>query len=230
MIIDDDVSFTLELNMLFDKYDFCSVEVANTYNDGISMLRKIKWDLALIDISIEHADTGFILSKYAHENNIPFIVMTSYKEQAKLDMVKDCVPLAFFTKPIDRLSLDYVLFSKLIKPQEKETLPASAFPNKLFIKNKSIIDVVDFQDIEVLEVEGNYVIVHSTQKKIVYRSSLKTLIANLQGNVFIRIHRNFLVNKFFIKNYDIENKLLTLINDKQYKVSRNYRRNLKGIF
>ena len=82
---------------------------------------------------------------------------------------------------------------------------------------------IHYSDILYLEGSKNYTIIHLQSGKV--KISPRTLLFHVNNSVddsFIRIHRAFCVNKFFIKQYDpkLSPEFLLLEGDIQLAVSR----------
>ena len=76
-----------------------------------------------------------------------------------------------------------------------------------------------------LVAEGNYTELITTKKKYVLRKSLKSIEKELP-DVFIRTHRNYIVNTQFIEKVNAE---IILNNDARIPVSRTYREALTKV-
>lgn len=228
LIVEDDVSFALELQIFFEKHNPCKLTVANSFRQGSEYLQSNKWELVMLDLTLEGVETGDVLAKQAHDLKIPFIVVTAHKELEKLEKIKKLKPLGYFTKPLDKLSLEYLLFNNF-SADHRGPLENHQKQDSFLIKIKSKWETVHFNDALYFQVKGNYVEIHMKDRIITYRSSLASLINQINGSQFIRLHRNYFVNKKYITGYDLHKKLIDLGDTIKLPVSRNYRRNLKGV-
>ena len=93
-------------------------------------------------------------------------------------------------------------------------------PTYLFVRSEKRIEKVELKDILYIESFGNYVNIHTGQKKIVAYLTLKGLESQLPAQEFIKIHQSFLVSFSHISA--IEGNQV-FINNKSLPVSRNYR-------
>ena len=85
------------------------------------------------------------------------------------------------------------------------------------------IQKIEYSDILYLEGSSNYTIIHLQDGRV--KISPRTLLFHVNNSVdnsFIRIHRAFCVNKFFIKAYDpkLNPEFLLLEGNIQLSVSR----------
>ncbi len=116
--------------------------------------------------------------------------------------------------------LDVVLYSFPsipIFPQK-----TNAFKS-IMIQEKQKGTVYSFSDVLYLEANGNYTYVHVSGrgKPALKTAGLKQLEEKLPKDIFIRIHKSILVNKFHIENYDYtkDNSTITLDNGKSLPVA-----------
>ena len=63
------------------------------------------------------------------------------------------------------------------------------------IKSTGKITFVDVADIEWVEADGDYLRLHTSDKSILYRSTLAALERRLDPQVFVRVHRSALVRQ-----------------------------------
>lgn len=101
-------------------------------------------------------------------------------------------------------------------------------PNKLIINEYYLISSVQYHDIYI-EYKDPYTLIQTfDNKELLVRHSLSRIIPNLP-NPFLLCNRNTIVNSLYIKC--IYNKMLiTLINNKQFLLSRRKKRNFINTF
>lgn len=100
----------------------------------------------------------------------------------------------------------------------------------IMIQEKQKGTVYSFEDVLFLEANGNYTYVHinGRKKPSLKTAGLKQLEEKLPKNIFIRIHKSILVNKFHIENCDYtkDNSTITLTNGKCLPVATRKRNEL----
>ena len=81
-------------------------------------------------------------------------------------------------------------------------------------------------EIELIEAEGSYCIFNlEDKKKIVISKSLKEYEQILPHENFVRVHRSYLINFNFIKEFDYKNSDIKLKSGKRVPVSRRKKNN-----
>jgi two-component system LytT family response regulator len=101
---------------------------------------------------------------------------------------------------------------------------------KIVIKDNEGTVLVSIDDIDWVDAAGDYMCVHVKGETLILRSTLKSLVAKLDPEMFVRIHRSTVVNLKRIVKATPLNKgeyILDLDCDEQLKVSRNYRQAIK---
>ncbi|MDB5156621.1 MAG: DNA-binding response regulator [Mucilaginibacter sp.] len=96
----------------------------------------------------------------------------------------------------------------------------------LFIRSEKRIEKVELSAILYIESTGNYVNVHTTEKKLVAYLTLKSLESQLTTAEFMKIHQSFIVNLAMITAIE---GTLVMIGDKGVPVSRAYRDKLMQV-
>lgn len=99
-------------------------------------------------------------------------------------------------------------------------------PTYLFVRSEKRIEKVELKDILYIESFGNYVNIHTGQKKIVAYLTLKGLESQLPAQEFIKIHQSFLVSFSHISA--IEGNQV-FIDNKPLPISRNYRESVMKV-
>jgi DNA-binding LytR/AlgR family response regulator len=176
----------------------------------------------------DHADLMFL------DIEMPKMSGLDYLKRSTVD------PLVILTTAFPEYALegyeldiiDYLLkpiaFSRFLKAVQKakeyndlrHTQPVVANPTYLFVRSEKRIEKIELKDILYIESFGNYVNIHTEQKKILAYLTLKGLESQLPAQEFIKIHQSFLVS--FSRISAIEGNQV-FINNKPLPISRNYR-------
>jgi CheY-like chemotaxis protein len=86
LIVDDDVDF-VKLYSLFLRNKGLQVSASYSAAEALEALKKTKPDIVVLDVMMEHFDSGFNVSKTIKERhpNLPVILMTAIGEETGLD-------------------------------------------------------------------------------------------------------------------------------------------------
>ncbi|AWB64987.1 DNA-binding response regulator [Saccharobesus litoralis] len=109
-------------------------------------------------------------------------------------------------------------------------LKTRKYSDVIAIKDGGEITRVKLRDVVWIDAAGDYMCVHEGEKTHIMRKTMKELEAELDPNLFIRIHRSAMINIHqVVKLYTHENGdyYVVLHNEKELKVSRSYRDRIK---
>jgi DNA-binding LytR/AlgR family response regulator len=150
-------------------------------------------DLIFVDIQMPDISGLDVVSKL---RNKPLLIFTTAFSEYALDGFKaDAVD--YLLKPID-----YPDFLKAankakewINTRKGKSLDVQANKNFLFIKSEHKIIRINFEEIRYIQGMSEYVRIHLTVgKPIMSLLSLKSLEAQLPENMFMRVHKSYIVN------------------------------------
>ena len=231
LIIEDDISFATGVEMQLEDFGIKDIATAYTEESALQTIDQFKPDLALVDIRLNHNSDVLTVSKYLKSQNIPFIIMTQYKEENLYKNVSQLAPLAYFTKPLDYIALKYTVdsyFQDLEVGSGREDLIGDNIENFLFVKKGNKYLKVKFEDMIFIQAEGNYVTIQTLKAKFILRGSLKKSLQILPTKMFVQVHRNFVVNFTFVEIYDAENCQLH-IEEYAIPVGRSFRSSVRKL-
>jgi len=121
---------------------------------------------------------------------------------------------------------DYLEVTEESSDMAQGTERARHYLDRLMIKSKDQVSVIPIQEIEWIESAGDYVYVHSSSQKHIFRETLIALEQRLDPQKFIRIHRSTIVNVEKIKMLRLNEHSdfdVFLVNGVKLKLSRTYR-------
>jgi two-component system LytT family response regulator len=124
---------------------------------------------------------------------------------------------------------EHFLADRLSSLLSNSTAPRR-FPNRFTVKNGDRTSFVAVSDIEYIEADGNYVVLHAEGKKHLVRETMTRLLDRLDPEAFVRIHRSTIVNIDLIKELQPwfhGDYMVLLKNGKKLTMSRNFRKNMQ---
>jgi len=203
LIVDDEQLACDELGWLLK--DFPDVEVTATGQNGleaVDLIEKMEPDLVFLDVHMPGLD-GLGVIRNLREKDIPlpyFILVTAYDQYAVEAFRLEAMD--YLLKPVDKARLAETIERARRTIQDKNR-PAPAEPaartathrNKLLIRNGNRHFIVDAQDVIYATIDNGLITLVATN--IEGQSSYRTiedLQANLDREMFWRVHRSFLVN------------------------------------
>jgi DNA-binding LytR/AlgR family response regulator len=167
------------------------------------VVKEVSPDLIFLDINMPRL-TGIEFLKSL--NNAPKVILTTaYSEYALEGYELDVVD--YLLKPFS-----FERFLKAIDKVWNKTEMLNTNDQVISIKADGKLYRVSFDEILYAESQGDYVTVHTNEKKITYNQTLKEFCGLLPHSQFSRVHRSYVVG---ISKIDyLEGNLITIKEDK----------------
>lgn len=219
IIIDDEPIARKILQEFVEDIDFLELMGhAGNSMEAMSLLNNTNVDIIFLDINMPKINGIDFLKSLKTNANI--IMTTAYAEYAVeaygLDVLDYLVkPIAFdrFLKACNK--------AKEIRELKNITQAQTIKINDhFFIKCDNHIEKVFYNDLIYAEAMLNYVMLNTSLKKMMVYVTIKSLEEQLPANIFIKVHKSFIVNINKIKS--IEGNILNIGNEK-ISISQNLR-------
>ena len=227
VVVDDESSARAITAGLCDRAGvFSLVDKFSNGVDAIKYLIKHKVDVMFLDIHMPNF-TGFdVIESLEHP---PKVVLTTSDANFALDAFKyDCI-LDYLVKPIEferfQLSIDKL---KRYKQGEFEADNAAKIrvkesKNNIFVNVGRRLIKIGVDKIDLVCSNGDYVNITCEKGTYKVHSTLRNILNKLPRNLFIRVHRSYVIN--INKIIDIEDNSL-LINKTVVPIGRTHKSEL----
>lgn len=187
LIVEDEVLIAEDLKDLLLSFDVKAIEMAHSLESGIFMLKTFKPDIALLDIRMEGELDGLKIAEHINTNsNIPFIFITSHSDLETIRKIVQLKPAGYITKPFKRS--DVFACINLVNTSTAKTR------NKILIKDGHKTAVFEWDEIDYIEGEGNYINIYAGSRKVVARQSMDSIMNELDFETYYKIHRSYIIN------------------------------------
>ncbi len=201
-------------------------------------------DLIFLDVEMPEMD-GFDTLESLPSDAIPSVIFVTAYDQYAVNAF-EVHALDYVLKPIDRERFrkalqrakdhikqqrDHSLTRRILDCLEDLKAPTD-FLDRVVIKNGGDVIFLKVEEIDWIEAEGNYVRLHAGKDSHLLRETLSNLESQLNPAKFIRIHRSTIVNSDRIRKLEalFHGDCNVILNDgTQLMLSRNYRKNIKGV-
>lgn len=177
--------------------------------EGIDLVNRLKPELLFLDIQMDEMNGLDVMQSVDRRTKVIFC--TAYSEFAitafeleAVDYLMKPVPFARFMKAVQRA------INQLVGESIKEM---ESIPNDyLFVKTeqKGKLLKVNFDDIDFIEGQKNYVAFHRPKDKVMALLNMKDLEERLPKSQFMRVHKSYIVP--FANVVAIEGNTLVLKN------------------
>ncbi len=196
---------------------------------------KITPDVIITDVNLNENYEGIELAKELRHSTwkkADIIFLSSETSVNTFRMAETVEPAAYLVKPLNVYNVSYAIEMALKKNDENyieidknNLLQAENTNDILHIKKMHKIVRVPISSIYYIAVESNYSTLATKLGKFTIRQSLKDLIEKLPQNIFLRIHRNYMVNINQIVEYDF-GEFTARLPEKSLPIGRRYKRHI----
>lgn len=193
-IIIDDEPKAIELLKSYIQH-FRNISLTGTFRNGIRALEFLAEndvELIFLDINMPYL-SGISLSKIINRKT-KIIFTTAYSEYAVESYEVNAVD--YLLKPI---SLER--FTKAVEKVIKTKDPDENTSNNISIKSGKKLHIADPKDVMYLSKEGNYIVYHLLNQKIMARQSI-TEALNVLPDYFIQTHKSYIINMMKVEFVD----------------------------
>jgi two-component system LytT family response regulator len=224
IIVEDQISIRQYIeDLLRQQPDFIVIGACGTVHEATVLIHATKPDLLLLDIGLPDG-TGFdILEQITAQTKVIFL--TAHQEYAIRAIRYGAID--YLLKPLDEKELQEALQRVIDQPllQEQIAITLHSFrKNKLqdhiALRSQQFVQIVELKEICYLQSDNGCTAVFlNGGKKLVTTRTLKEYEELLSGTFFLRTHKSYLVNEFYIHRYHPKESILCLKDGTQIPVA-----------
>jgi DNA-binding LytR/AlgR family response regulator len=199
IIIDDDEACRTVLEQMIGQVD--TLKHVGSFENGRQAITALKNnDTHLVFLDVEMPEMNGI-EMLAELDIKPLVILTTSHKEYALDGYEHEV-VDYLVKPVT-LSRFLKTISKVERQFENSVLGDNTRDrNYFFIRKDSVINKVPVTDVLWVEAMGDYVIVHTKDKKFILHSTLRNIESKLPKDKFIRVHRSYIIQVENIKTVE----------------------------
>lgn len=234
IIIDDEESAVNNISFNIDEYCSDKIEVIASATDpleGIKLVKNHKPDILFLDVQMPKLD-GFQVLEKLNELSFFLIFISAYSKYG-VRAVKASA-FDYLLKPLDPLEFKgtiekiYNINQEFIEKGEKielnrtalkllkQNLKSTEAPSEIMVSHNDYMVKLNVSDILYIEAEVNYVYIYVNDgRKMLVARTLKSFEEILDKNIFLRIHKSYIVNKSFIKKAIKKEQYFIILNNEQ---------------
>ena len=200
LIVEDNLSFAIELEMLLDSLNYQVVGRVDNSAAALEMIFGKQPDLILMDIEINGNMSGLEVGRAVAHLGIPILYITAIQGSAYEQASELPGTIGYLVKPIDKITLRTTINLAVAQAaKNKDTLKDEEFRDSfvnrdhLFFKKKEVYYKVSFSEIAFIKSNDNYCdILTTTGNLYSLRIPIGKLEEMLPGNLFTRLHRQYI--------------------------------------
>lgn len=195
------------------------IESFSSAIEAIKYLNKNEVDLIFLDIHMP-TFTGFDLLQTL--KNPPKVILTTSDKNFAIEAFEyECI-VDYLVKPITQIRFDKAIkkANSFTLAANEETKQQNDIVNELYINIDRRLIKINFETINLIEAKGDYILIKTEDKNYKVHSTLKKIEDKLPDNIFLKVHRSYIIN--IKKIIDIEDNSV-LIGKDVIPVSRSNR-------
>lgn len=240
LIVDDEPpARSILRQMLKDDSEIEVIGECSNGREAASLLRIQTPDLMFLDIQMPEMD-GFALLEALDADQMPAVIfVTAYDryavrafEVAAVDYLLKPFNYARLAKALQRAKSN--LLERSGEDRSRQVIELlhqinarSEYLDRFIIKNNGRTLLIPVDDVEWIETDGNYLLLHVGQMTHLLRETLQNMERRLNPRKFLRIHRSAMVNLDCIKELHMhvngEDQIVILKDGHQLTLSRRFR-------
>lgn len=219
IIVDDEIPERERLKALLKQY-YPRIRVVNEGDSllaAVKFIRQYKPELIFLDIKIR-SETAFDLLDIFRDEALNVILVTEHREYA-LSAIQYGV-LGYIIKPVDPADFKVAVQRAMSRIDERRMISEVRYQKKIPNKESGIIvnfkggfKHIEYRNILYLEAYGNYTKLHLADSGLILSSqTLGEYEKRLDKDLFLRVHRSYIVNLEYTKNAMFRNDMLIIEN------------------
>lgn len=242
VIIDDEpVAREYIRDLLQDNSYIRVIGEAASGTAAVQVIIKLKPDLVFLDIQMPEMD-GFEVLRHLEQDGMPHVIFVTAHDKYAIKAF-EVNALDYLLKPFDKArflaavkkTVGYIALAKARDSQAPFTSlfhtlnQKNRYLTKLMVRARGRIYFLEVDNIDYIEAAGNYLLIHAGEKEHLIRSTMSSMVSQLNPELFARIHRSFMVNVTFIQELQASESggyKVLLQNGERLTLSRTYRDSL----
>ncbi len=235
LLIDDEEN-NLNILQFMLQNDCEGVEVAGMAKNAQqarNWLQHNNADVVFLDINMP-GENGFQFLSSLTSQDFKVVFVTAYNEYALQAIKASAVDYILKPVNIDELQkavekVKRLLNSPVAAEQNQQllkhllqTVNKKVPPQKIALPQLGSINFIEIDDIVSLQADSNYSIIHmKDMQKLVISKTLKDFEELLDENQFVRIHKSYIINLKYIKEYSTtDGGIVKMADGNQWSISR----------
>ncbi|MEL7221637.1 MAG: LytTR family transcriptional regulator DNA-binding domain-containing protein [Bacteroidota bacterium] len=240
VIVDDEEPARHLLREYLSYYDdLIIVGEANNGVDAVRLIQQLKPEIVFLDVQMPGLTGLQVLAKL---DELPLVIFSTAYDQYALKAF-ELHAVDYLLKPYTKGRFDTAiehLSERLQQPQEAvrsltqsivEQDAPNNYPSKILVAKGNKLVAVSVSDIQWIEADGVYCILHTQANKHLSRYGISQVEQKLSPETFIRVHRSYIINLNYVQEifrkghvYDVKMK-----NGGIVRVSRGYASKVKDM-
>lgn len=215
VIVEDEPIYASQLEILLEKIG-CEVAASFLSTQNVKeFIQDNEVHIILLDINLNN-ELSISFAEEIVDENIPIIFITQYEDTEIYKKTLSIPHSSFLVKPFHQFTLDRTIKLLLSQAESSRGNYIRDGRNRIMIKPSEILWI---------RVEGNYSYIKTKEKQFVFKKSLAQIKRVVPSNIFIQVHRNYIVPITEVSRVNMTDNFLS-ISDEKIPISRRYKVNI----
>ncbi|MEO8822464.1 MAG: response regulator [Ginsengibacter sp.] len=205
LVVEDEMVIAAKMSLLLTNLGYEVDGILPRGEEAIMHVKENNVDIILLDINLKGKLDGIETARQIQQfSNVPIIYLTANGDEATFNRAKTTKPAGFISKPFKQLDLQRAIELAICRMAEKDTGPLVPANNneeqhfilsdRIFVRCKEKMIKIMISDIMYIEADRNYSRILTDHKEYLLSVTLKTIEEKLSKNIFVRIHRSYIIN------------------------------------
>lgn len=214
LIIEDDLVVAQNMKEIIQASGQYEVYIAKNDEEAFDVVKKVKPQLFLTDISLDHSklDGISIMQKLSESNQAPLIYTSALTDPHTRNRAKLTKPVAYLVKPFSarqlEVAIDFAFYNKHENHNdtyvEIDHQPLITETDYVYVKGKNEYIKIVKSEILYLKSDSSYTDIVTKTEKVRHYVHLKEIVIRLKVPYIVRTHNSYAVNTRLIQRYDNE--------------------------
>lgn len=205
LVVEDEMIIAAKISLQLSSLGYEVDGILPRGEEAIMHVKENNVDIILLDINLKGKLDGIETAQQIQQfSNVPIIYLTANADEATFNKAKTTRPAGFISKPFKQLDLQRAIELTICRMAERATGPLIPVNNneeqhfilsdRIFVRCKEKMIKIMISDIMYIEADRNYTRIFTHHKEFLLSVTLKTIEEKLSKNIFVRIHRSYIIN------------------------------------
>ena len=205
LIVEDEMIIAAKISMQLTGLGYEVTGILTRGEEAIKHVFENHVDILLLDIQLKGNMDGIETAVQIQKlSKVPIIYLTANADEATFDRAKMTKPAGFISKPFKQLDLQRAIELAYLRTIDTEAEthdegliqehPPVILSDRIFVRCRERMLKIMLSEILYIEADRNYSRIFTSQKEFLLSTTLKTIEEKLSNQLFVRIHRSYIVN------------------------------------
>ncbi|MEP5614166.1 MAG: response regulator [Cyclobacteriaceae bacterium] len=200
LIVEDELLVAKPLQILLEELGYMVTGIFNNAKSALAEMELNPPDLALLDIQLKSEETGIWLAEQINKNfDLPYIFLTSFDDPETISKATETSPFGYLIKPIKKQHLFAAIGVAMKKYADLVSVEGNdhkeiILQDALFVRDEYLLVKIEFKDISFVRPSGNYLEIHTPNKKYLIKGTMSSFSKSLPEQQFLQTHRSYILN------------------------------------